>query len=192
MSSIREASCTIKIVEIEERAVVYVIKIVVVKGIIFIAGISSPVQVRQRFDVVLAIGWIAVRQDVGLLLVDVTFVELAHHLVQSDVIFRRSGASRNRRPGRTVLILVPVIIFVPVFVLVIVAAATDSVATTAHVAASAIAAGAAAAAVTPLHRQCYLRPNFHARRYSPILVYPTGGNGLNLCEIKARISFGKF
>lgn len=172
MSGICEAPGTIKIVEIEERTVVDIIEIVVIEGII--AGIPSPIQVGQRFNVILAIGRIAVGQNIGLLFVHVTFIEFAHHLVQSDVILRRSGTSGYRRRGRTVLIFVP--IFVPVFVLVIVAAATYSVATTAHVAASAIRAGAAGTtgAVTSLHGQCYLWPNFHAGCYSPILIYPRG------------------
>lgn len=76
----------LQVVQIEKRAVVNIIELVVLERIVLVAAILAGIDVRQRVDVILAVGRIAVRQDIRFLLVHVALVELAHHLVQGDVV----------------------------------------------------------------------------------------------------------
>ena len=56
-----EAAGAVEVIgEIEKRAVVDVVEVVVVDWVVLVAGVSGPVQIRQGFDVVLAIGRITV------------------------------------------------------------------------------------------------------------------------------------
>ena len=101
VAGIGKVAAALETVQVEERAVVDVIEFVVLEWIVFIATVLAGVDVRQRVNVILTVGRVAVRQNIRLLLVDVALVELAHHLIQRDIVLGRANAARHRGCRRT-------------------------------------------------------------------------------------------
>lgn len=96
VTRVGKMTTALEAVQVEEGTVVDVVELVVLKRIVLVAAVLAGVDVRQRVYVVLAVSWIAVRQDVRLLLVHVALVELTHHLVERDVVLGRARAARHR------------------------------------------------------------------------------------------------
>lgn len=88
----------IQVVEIEEGSIVDVIK-VIFKGIIFVATVLSGVKVRGAMNVILAVSWIAIGENIGFLLVNVALVKFAHHFIERNIVLGRSNAPGQRGGG---------------------------------------------------------------------------------------------